>query len=221
MPLPSDSSSTLSVFDGLGLVILAAGRSTRMGAPKALVEFNGRGLLEHILSPPWLHDLGDVVVVLGHHADALRPIVDRCGHRHVLNSDPDRGRMSSVQTGLGALGPDVRAVFLQPVDCPLVVPGVYRRLAGCLDGADVAVPTYGGRGGHPALFSARLFPRVMAAGADEPLRDIFRAPDVARCTMEVDDPGVLLNIDCPEDLAGLSELYPTWRERLGETQFVQ
>ena len=58
----------------IALLVLAAGRSTRMGSPKALVEHEGRPLVEHLLAPPLLREFGDVVVVLGHHADAVRPV---------------------------------------------------------------------------------------------------------------------------------------------------
>jgi CTP:molybdopterin cytidylyltransferase MocA len=182
------------------LVVLAAGRSTRMGSPKALAEFRGRPLIEHVVSPAWLRELGDVVVVLGHHAEVVRPLVTRLGYRHVVNPDPDQGRTGSVQTGLKALGESVRAVFVQPVDCPIVLPQTYAALAGAIGPADVALPSYRGNNGHPPLLSAKIIPQILAAGPDVPLRDLLHAPEVARRCVEVEDPGVLLNIDRPEDL---------------------
>jgi molybdenum cofactor cytidylyltransferase len=203
---------------GLAMVVLAAGKSARMGSPKALAEFEGRPLLEHLLSPGLLRELDDLVVVLGHHADALRPLVDRLGYRHVVNPDPDRGRTGSVQTGLRAIGRGVRGVFVQPVDCPIISPATLLGLAAALGDADVVIPSCRGRHGHPPLVAATLIPRILAAGPDQPFRDLLQGqvgrisnPSYeARCRfLEVDDPGVLVNIDRPEDLEQLTLLPPS------------
>ncbi|MHC4401838.1 MAG: nucleotidyltransferase family protein [Planctomycetota bacterium] len=212
----NDLSGCVSPND-LALVVLAAGRSTRMGVLKPLVEVDGRPLLEHLLAVPWLRRLGEVVVVLGHHADRVRPVVDRSAYRHVVNPDPDRGRTSSVQSGLAALRPGLRAVFVQPVDCPMVWPTTYGALAEAMSAADVAVPTHRGRHGHPPLVSARIVPAIQAADADEPLRRLLKAPGVGRVCVEVDDPGVLLNVDRPEDLEQLRSVYTAWCRAVSKT----
>ncbi len=207
---------------GLAMLVLAAGKSARMGSPKALAQFQGRPLLEHVLSLALLRELDDVIVVLGHHADALRPIVDRLGYRHVVNPEPDRGRTGSVQAGLRAIGGGVRGFFVQPVDCPIVLPATLLSLAAALGDADadVVVPSFSGRHGHPPLVAATLIPRILAAGPDEPLRNLLQGNDspdargrianpsyAVRCRfLEVDDPGVLVNIDRPEDLEQLASL---------------
>jgi len=207
---PSNDSSTGSPLASIALVVLAAGRSTRMGSPKPLLPLEGRPLLEHLLAASLVREFREVVVVLGHDAAAVLPVVDRCGCRHVVNPDPDRGRTSSVQVGLEALGGAVSAVFVQPVDCPLVLPETYLALAGAIGttgAVDVAIPQYRGHSGHPPLLSAALVPRVLAAGPDEPLRTLLEAPGVRRELVDVDDPGVLVNVDRPEDLPPLAELY--------------
>jgi CTP:molybdopterin cytidylyltransferase MocA len=187
----------------VALLVLVAGRSMRMGSPKALMLHEGRPLIEHLLAPPLLREFGDVVVVLGHHADAVRPAVERCGYRCVVNPDPDRGRTGSVQAGLRALSTAARAVFVQPVDCPLIRPQTYVSLATALGTADVAVPSYCAQRGHPPLLSARIIPPILAAAPDEPLRNLLQAADVDYRFVEVDDPGVLVNINRPEDLQAL------------------
>jgi len=212
MTSPGNAQAALALQD-MALVVLAAGRSTRMGSPKALVELEGRPLLEHLLAPPLLREFGDVVVVLGHHADALRPVVARFGYRHVVNPDLDRGRTGSVHAGLRMLRATVRAVFVQPVDCPIILPQTYTSLAAALGSAGVVIPSYRGNRGHPPLFSARLIPQILAAGPDEPLRDLWQAPEVGCRLVEVDDPGVLLNIDRPEDLQWLASLRAAGRAK--------
>ena len=194
-------------WERVGLVVLAAGGSTRMGRPKALVPLAELPLLEHVLESPAVRRLGDVVVVLGHHAEAIRPIVHRCRCRAVVNPEPDRGRTGSIQAGLAALGPEILAALLQPVDCPLILPATWQALLDALGNAEVAIPSHCGEHGHPPLVSRTLFARVAAAGPDEPLRDILRGPGVRRRFVEVPDAGVLMNVDRPEDLAPLEDLY--------------
>ncbi len=208
-------------LDDIALVVLAAGRSTRMGTPKALVEFEGRPLVEHLLAPPLLREFGDVVVVLGHDADAVRPVVARLGYRHVVNPDPDRGRTGSAHAGLRALRAAFRAVFVHPVDCPIILPQTYLAVATAIGPADVAVPVYRGNRGHPPLVSAKIIPQILAARPDEPLRGLLQARDVVRRLVEVDDPGVLVNVDRPEDLEQLKSLRTVDRPEQRRNQEAQ
>ncbi len=193
-------------FHDLALLVLAAGRSTRMGSPKPLVEFEGRSLLEHLFASWLLRDFGDVVLVLGHDAEAIRPVVARLGYRHVVNPDPDRGRTGSVQVGLRALRASVRALFVQPVDCPLIRPQTYLVLTQALGAADVAIPVYRGKRGHPPLLAAKVLPQILAAQPDVPLRDLLQARGLDVRLVDVGDPGVLINIDRPEDVSRLASL---------------
>jgi molybdenum cofactor cytidylyltransferase len=192
------------------LIVLAAGRSSRMGMPKALAVFEGRTLLAHALEMPLVARFGDVVVVLGHDAEAIAPVVAAQGVRYVVNPVPDRGRTGSVQTGLRALGPKIEAAFVQPVDCPVVREETYLALCAAMGDADVAVPTLVRRGageeprrGHPPLVAARWFPRILAAAADAPLRELLEGPGMRRRLVPVEDPGVLVNVNRPEDLRNL------------------
>jgi CTP:molybdopterin cytidylyltransferase MocA len=237
------------------LIVLAAGRSTRMGKPKALVELDGRPLLAHLLALPLVRQFGEVLVVLGHHAEWLRPVVEACSCRHVINPEPDRGRTSSVQIGLRALSSELRGAFVQPVDCPLILPATYQTLGDCFQAsylspptplpqresgvlkrpfgqavqplrqaaqppiraigpADVIIPCYLGKHGHPPLVSAAIFPPILSAGADAPLRELLQGPGIRRQIVAVNDPGILLNLNSPEDLAGLDEVYAEYRRLL-------
>lgn len=206
------------MFRDIALLVLAAGRSRRMGSPKALVEFEGRPLVEHLLAPPLLRDFGDVVVVLGHHHEALLPAIARAGCRYVVNRNPDQGRTGSAQVGLRMLRASIRAVFVQPVDCPIILPRTYAALATALGSSDVVIPCFRGQRGHPPLFSARNVPQILAASPDQPLRDLLQAPGTECRFVEVDDPGVLINIDRPEDLQSLFALRAAHREAESQTQ---
>jgi CTP:molybdopterin cytidylyltransferase MocA len=137
---------------------------------------------------------------------------------------------------------------VQPVDCPIVLPATFLALAAAMEDAEVAIPSYRGRHGHPPLLSAAVIPRILAAGPDEPLSGLlqarvqgsgfrvqnsgFRAAGgLARGSLlpnpsygvgcrfvEVDDPGVLVNIDRREDLEQLAGILGGRREAEGEVE---
>jgi molybdenum cofactor cytidylyltransferase len=184
----------------VAVVILAAGNSTRMGSCKALIPLAGRPLIEHVLSSAFVRRLGEAIVVLGHEAEQIRPVAERFRCRCVLNPDPDRGRTGSVQAGLAVLGPEILAAFIQPVDCPLIREETYLALIDALGHAQVAIPCHQGAHGHPPLMSRAVFPRILAAGPEELLRDLLHSSAIQRAFVEVNDAGVLLNLNRPEDI---------------------
>ncbi len=92
------------------IVILMAGRSRRMGQPKAIVEIRGQPTLTHPLNVARAVNVGDVVLVLGPDRDVVQAAVDTSGARVVVNADPDRGLASSLAAGVRAAGPDVERV---------------------------------------------------------------------------------------------------------------
>ena len=108
---------------------------------------------------------------------------------------------ASIRAGLSALGPGSRAVFILPVDMPLVRPLTIMALAAALQPETPAVvPVHAGQRGHPPLLSARAVGQVLAWEGGGGLRAALSGlPGLA--TLEVDDPGVLLDLDTPEDLA--------------------
>jgi CTP:molybdopterin cytidylyltransferase MocA len=187
------------------VVILAAGRSSRMGEPKGLVLVDGR---------PWiarqLDALGGrrAIVVLGHDRDRYLELLLGLGRSVdlVTNPDPDRGPFSSLQEGLLAVEPG-RPAFVLPVDVPAAAPPVWIALETALGeapgDADAVVPVFEGRGGHPVLLGSAFVGRLLArpdpaAGRlDEELRALAEGGRLAR--VPVDDPRVRLNLNAPGD----------------------
>jgi molybdenum cofactor cytidylyltransferase len=180
------------------VVLLAAGRSSRMGEPKGLVLVHGRPWID--LQLDTIEGAGSsAVVVLGF--DRERYEAARTGlagrARVVHNPDPDRGPFSSLQCGLAALPPGESAYVL-PVDVPAPEVGVWARLSEALGPAiDAAVPTYEGRGGHPVLLSPRLVARLLGLPPASRLDLELAASTVAR--VPVGDARVRMNLNVPED----------------------
>ena len=199
------------------VIVLAAGRSSRLGSPKGLVDVQGQ---------PWLcaqlERLGacrapSAVVVLGldreEYARAIAWITRASEDwflfagvrvRVVRNPAPDRGPFSSLLCALDALDA-AGGAFVLPIDVPCPGRPVWRALqdAAVSDGIDAAVPVHGARGGHPVLCSARLLARMRVVPLDAPdarLDAQLRAlPDPACARVPVDDVRVTLNLNRPED----------------------
>ncbi len=187
-------------------LITAAGRSERMGRPKALLAWGGRTLLAHqcqVLSEAPAA-FGQVVVVLGHDADRLRaeaglpPRVEV-----VVNARWAEGRSASLEAGAAAIAPDRQAVLVAAVDQPLER-SVVQALLVAFDPAThaAAVPTFDGRRGHPLLLSARLLPDLARVSAlAEGLRTLVRAHAAATLFVPVASPSIHLDLNTPEALA--------------------
>lgn len=188
-------------------LILAAGESSRMGTDKALLLYRGRTFLEHILAT--LHNAGieQLTVVLGHHADEIQLAAKLTGTEVVVNQDYRRGQTSSLQAGLRALDrPAIQAVVLCLVDHPAVSTEVIRKLVAAFEqsAAPVVIPTYQGQRGHPALISRALFAELMALSLSEGANTVVRKYRDSTHFVEVDDPGVLIDVDDPESFRRLN-----------------
>jgi molybdenum cofactor cytidylyltransferase len=181
-------------------IILAAGASRRMGRPKALLEWEGRTFLDHLIGV--LGECCDpVIAVLGHDAAAIRAgLRDAAGARLVENPHPDRGMLSSLQCGLRALDPQCEGFLFTPVDQPAAPRSVPRLLAELVEGgAALAVPRYQGRRGHPVACSAVFIEEFLREPPGGQARDVVARHRAQAAYLEVDEPGVVLDVDYPED----------------------
>jgi CTP:molybdopterin cytidylyltransferase MocA len=187
-------------------VILAAGASTRMGRPKALLPISrdGETFLARVMRT--MADAGsdDLVVVVGAYADGVTEAIGRLPilARVVENRAYARGQLSSLVTGLDLVDrPGVRAVVAMPVDMPLVSAATVRAVIAAYEHAGplVARPAHGVRHGHPVIFDRRLFGELRAADFSQGVRPIIGAHLDRVLDVEVDDPGAFEDIDTPED----------------------
>ena len=186
-------------------VILAAGEGRRMGAPKALLPLEGTTFLARAAELMSRPGVTSIVAVLGHQAG--RVAVETALPKHVTVVENPRwaeGMLTSVHRGLDeaeARGAD--ALLLHPVDHPLVSPDTVDRVLKALQaGAVVAVPSYGGRRGHPGGFAAASWPALRAAPVDRGARAVLA--DHPDWILHVPgDPGSVAGIDTPEQYARL------------------
>lgn len=192
----------------LGVVVLAAGESTRMGSPKPLLTLEGRTLLEHICSHSFLaKDRVHPVVVLGYESDTIQSIVP-IRYSVVVNHDYRLGRMTSIQCGINTCKDYVDGAFIWPVDCPLVPLCVFEALCHAFhDRKSICIPSYRMKRGHPPLIGAAYFDDILAMKQNHSLRDLYTFYPDKIAHVPVDSETVLHNMNTPDEYERIKEYY--------------
>ncbi len=188
-------------------IVLAAGKSTRMGVNKLLLNVAGRTILDRLLDALEESLVGEIVVVLGHDPESIRPVAEAHRVRAVLNTGYERGMTSSFQVGLRGLSAD--AAFLVLGDQLGLDPGLLDSMAGLMESdpsALIVSPVHEGRYGHPVLFRKQLFKEIMGLGEGETVRDVVVRHGGAHRTVE-GGPWSVLDIDTPEDFEEAVRLF--------------
>jgi molybdenum cofactor cytidylyltransferase len=184
-------------------LVLAAGASSRMGRPKALLPLAPEGtFLGRVLATLAGAGVDPLVVIAREALDVRAAWPDpRAGAvRVVVNPSPDRGQLSSLLCGLDALDAPP-AVLVTLVDVPLAS---RRTVSAVIDawqrsGAPLVRPTTGGRHGHPVIFSGPLLAALRSADPVAGAKPVVRAFEASQVNVPVDDPGILEDIDTPAD----------------------
>ena len=182
-------------------ILLAAGASSRMGSPKALLDWGGRPLVAAQVAALAAAGCDPIIVVLGSQAGAVRRALPR-GARWTINGAWRAGRAGSIRAGARAVPRHAERVVVASVDQPCSASAV-RALVEALGAnreARIAVPRHGGRNGHPPVFDAALLPELRRASErGEGLREARRRWRERTIFVEVEDAGVLLNLNTAED----------------------
>jgi molybdenum cofactor cytidylyltransferase len=182
-------------------LILAAGESRRMGFPKALLRYREETFLDR-LAGLFAARCAPVIVVLGAEAERIRARV--CPATFVVNPDWARGQTTSMQCGLRAVPPEADGVLFTLVDHPAVAPATIDALLAEPCAALVRVPRYHGRRGHPIWFARAIIHEFLALPDTGAARDVVRGHAAETEFLDVEDPGILADIDDPEAYRGLT-----------------
>jgi len=194
-------------------IILAAGASSRMGRPKALLPIGDDTFVVRVCRTLLEAGVDDLIVVSGAEHGPVAEAVSRAGVpvRVVENPRRDEGQLSSVLAGLAVADrPGVDAVLVHLVDAPLVRPETARAVLDAFlrTRAPIVRPSVGGRHGHPVLFARRMFDDLRRADPAVGARAVVGAHAAEICDVQIDDDGAWQDFDTPEDFARLTKGRP-------------
>jgi molybdenum cofactor cytidylyltransferase len=191
-------------------IVLAAGRSRRMGQPKAFLRLDGLTFLERTVAALRDGGCGTVTVVAGPPENgAAREIAAAARHlgaRVAVNPDPGSEQVDSLRAGLRALGADAEAAVVVPVDVPAVTPASVRGVIEAFgrDPHPPIVQTFDGtRHGHPVLFARSVWPELMADPLPDGARTVIHAHAAERAEVRV--ARLPVDVDTPDDYRRLLE----------------
>jgi molybdenum cofactor cytidylyltransferase len=195
----------------VGAIILAAGKSMRMGEPKQLLRLGKRTVLEQTLENVRGSGVDEIVLVLGALSDTIQQQLPAAAFdevRVVVNQNYGQGMASSLREGLSALSPNVDASLIVLADQPFTRPETLRRIVDQYihSDAQIVIPSYRGFRGNPVMLDRSVFAEVMALEGDIGCRAVFGSHLQGIVKVEVEDIGVLLDIDSKDDYERLQRI---------------
>jgi CTP:molybdopterin cytidylyltransferase MocA len=187
----------------LAAVILSGGASRRMGSPKALVPYQGRSFLEHLLQATKHEKIGVRRVVLGADVTAIAETVSLRADEIVVNEDWEKGQLSSIQAALRSLPSGTDGILLCLIDHPLVSRELVGDLIERFYSADqpIVLPVYKGLRGHPVIFAEKLYEELLVAPLETGARAVVWAHGDEVSEMDTIEEGCVLNLNDPDALA--------------------
>ena len=190
----------------IAAVVLSAGESSRMGSPKALLPISGVPFIEEIVRALKGTKIDRIIVVLGHHAEEIQKRIAHLPVTFVVNRDYAKGQLSSLIVAIRSLAAEkttekVDGVLVHLVDHPFISPALVDHMIDRFYETKklIVIPRYGGRRGHPVIFSSRLFPELLSAPLEKGAKVIVHAHRDETLEIETDFAGVTIDIDTPEE----------------------
>ena len=187
-------------------IVLAAGRSRRMGKFKPLLPFGEKTVIESCVDNFRAAGIEEIVTVVGHRAEEIRRQMKSSSIVFVANPNPDSEMSTSIALGVGALGATARAVLITPVDHPAVPASTIQSLIDTWrKGAQLIQPEHAGKGGHPVLIDLSYRDELQNLDPQTGLRGFFDKYRDAAVRLPVDSPFIARDMDTWDDYRQLHE----------------
>ena len=193
----------------LAAVILSGGASSRMGSPKALLAYQGRPFLEHLLEITVHPKIGVRRVILGAHPEPIAKNIALAADEIVINADWEKGQLSSIQAAIrsladfkGGAAHGTDGLLLCLIDHPLISSDLVNELIEqfYVKREKIVLPVYEGRRGHPVIFPASMYEELLHAPVDKGARAVVWAHAADVLEVPTEEEGCILNLNDPETL---------------------
>jgi molybdenum cofactor cytidylyltransferase len=188
-------------------IVMAAGRSSRMGANKLLMDDAGKPIVTRVVEQAMAADLAEIIAVTGHQEPEVRAALAGLPVRFVPCPDYADGMSASLRCGLKALPSDIDAALILLGDMPRVGSRLLRRMIAAfnpIEGRAIIVPAFQGKRGNPVLWDRRFFSEMTALAGDVGARHLIGEHTELVTEIEAEDAGIFLDIDTPEAYRTLS-----------------
>ncbi len=183
-------------------IVLAAGKSSRTGEKfKLTLPLGDKTVIEHTVGG--MYEICDkIIVVVGHRPDAIKNALANYDKvEFAVNDNYEMGMFTSVKVGAAAANAD--KIFILPGDCPLIGKDVYLKMLEV--NADIVIPTFHGRNGHPVLIAEKLADEILAEPDDSNLKIFLNKKGYK--TVEIDEEGIILDVDTMKDYDNVRDIY--------------
>ncbi|HVB16145.1 MAG TPA: molybdopterin-binding/glycosyltransferase family 2 protein [Stellaceae bacterium] len=209
-PAPATKAPAPKIPPGprIAALLLAAGRSSRMGSNKLLEPIDGTPMVARTATRLLSSHARPIVAVLGNQADEVDMALGKLPVERVHNPAFAEGLSSSLKAGLAALPPAIDGVIVCLGDMPLIAGRDIDKLIAAfnpLEGRAIVVPTRHGKRGNPVLWASRFFPEMAELAGDVGAKHLIGEHADLVCEVEMDSDGVLVDIDTPDALAALRD----------------
>lgn len=188
-------------------ILPGAGASRRMGRPKLLLPYRNGTLVGSVVQALRGGGVSKIVLVTSPGDEDLRAWAREAGVLTAVNPDPGRGMLSSIREGIAALGEIREILLVSPADLPALQPETVAALVQRMEetGAPLGVPVYKGKRGHPLAIAPGLIPEIDTLDPDVGLRQLRDRHEDGLLEMEVEDAGVVMDVDTPEEYERIRE----------------
>ncbi|MGD9897172.1 MAG: NTP transferase domain-containing protein [Candidatus Methylacidiphilaceae bacterium] len=202
---------------GIAAIILAAGGSSRMRPDhKLLLPIRGEAMIRHVVRAARAADLAPIVIVVGCRAKDVTAAIADLGARCLENPEWETGIASSIRRGIRALPEACSAAMILLADMPRVAESHLRRLSTAFareKAATILVPTYRGKRGNPLLWGRRHFAALTALQGERGGRTLLSELESFAKEVPMEDDGILVDLDTPQELVKEALQSPSTRER--------